>query len=148
RRVLFRSNQSDDNWPLIRYADVLLMYAEALNEVSAAPPHEAIEYVNQIRRRAFGLPIMGASEHDLTVAKTSDTGAFREAIQLERRLELAFEGHRWFDLLRTDTYEAVMNNYFGDDSPYHVEAYHKLYPVPQREIDINPLLKPNNEGYN
>lgn len=140
-------NQSDDNWPLIRYADVLLMYAEALNEISATPPAEAIEYVNQIRRRAFGLPIYGVSERDLPISQTEDQYTFREAIQHERRLELAFEGHRWFDLVRTDTYQAVMNSHFGSSSPYKVEAYHKLFPVPQQEIDINPLLKPNNEGY-
>lgn len=140
-------NQSDDNWPLIRYADVLLMYAEALNEISATPPAEAIGYVNQIRRRAFGLPINGISVRDLPISQTEDQYTFREAIQHERRLELAFEGHRWFDLVRTDTYQAVMNSHFGSSSPYKVEAYHKLFPVPQQEIDINPLLKPNNEGY-
>ncbi len=141
-------NQSDDNWPLLRYADVLLMYAEVLNETSSIPPTEAIEFVNQIRRRAFGLPINTVSAYDLTSSKTANTGAFGEAISLERRLELAFEGHRWFDLIRTDKYVDVMNSYFGSNSPYKVEPYHKLYPVPQREMDINPLLKPNNEGYN
>jgi len=141
-------NQSDDNWPLLRYADVLLMYAEALNEISGTPPVEAIEYVNQIRRRAFGEPINVVGSHELTPAKIADTDSFREAIYLERRLELAFEGHRWFDLVRMNTYVEVMNDYFGSNSPYKVEPYHRLFPVPQREIDINPLLKPNNEGYN
>ncbi len=140
-------NQSDDNWPLIRYADVLLMYAEVLNETSVTPPPEGIEVVNQIRRRAFGLPVNNTSTRDLPSSETADYFSFREAIQHERRLELAFEGHRWFDLVRTGTYQTVMNDYFGSNSPYTVEAYHKLFPVPQQEIDINPLLKPNNEGY-
>ena len=140
-------NQSDDNWPLLRYADVLLMYAEALNETSGTPPQEAIELVNQIRRRAFGLPQNAISARDLWPSMTADTESFRNAIYLERRLELAFEGHRWFDLIRTGTYQTVMNSYFGSSSPYKVESYHRLFPVPQQEIDINPLLKPNNEGY-
>ena len=140
-------NQSDDNWPLLRYADVLLMYAEALNETSGTPPQEAIELVNQIRRRAFGLPQNAISARDLWPSMTADTESFRNAIYLERRLELAFEGHRWFDLIRTGTYQTVMNSHFGSSSPYKVESYHRLFPVPQQEIDINPLLKPNNEGY-
>lgn len=144
-------NQSDDNWPLIRLADVMLMYAEALNETEATPPTQAIELVNKIRRRAFGFPIDGGNHtRDLSIVKIADTNSFRDAIQFERRLELAFEGHRWFDLVRTGKYVSVMNNHFNTyfNGNSKVEAYHRLFPVPQREIDINPLLKPNNEGYN
>ena len=144
-------NQSDDNWPLIRFADVMLMYAEALNETEATPSTTAIELVNKIRRRAFGFAIEGGNNTtDLTSDKTTSQSAFRDAIMLERRLELAFEGHRWFDLIRTGKYVEVMNNHFNTyfNSLYKVETYHRLFPVPQREIDINPLLKPNNEGYN
>lgn len=139
-------NQSDDNWPLIRLADVMLMYAEALNETSATPSPTAIELVNKIRRRAFGYPISTVSDKDLI--PTINTVDFREVVYLERRLELAFEGHRWFDLVRTNTYQTVMNQHFGANSSYKVEAYHNIFPIPQREIDINPLLKPNNDGYN
>lgn len=144
-------NQSDDNWPLIRFADVMLMYAEALNETETIPPAQAIELVNKIRRRAFGFPIDGSNHtRDLPSTKTNDPDSFREAIMFERRLELAFEGHRWFDLVRTGKYIDVMNNHFNTyfNGNYKTENYHRLFPVPQREIDINPLLKPNNEGYN
>lgn len=144
-------NQSDDNWPLIRYADILLMYAEVLNETSATPTEEAIEYVNQIRRRAFGLPTNQSDPSiDLDFFDTEDQSTFRETIYLERRLELAFEGHRWFDLVRTNRYVSVMNTFFEsyNNGIYKVESYHKLFPLPQRELDINPLLKPNNDGYN
>jgi len=143
-------NQSDDNWPLLRLADVMLMYAEALNETSATPPAEAIELVNQIRRRAFGLPISGSdNSRDLSGTFTGDQENFRDALALERRLELAFEGHRWFDLVRTGKYVEVMNEHFETyyNGDFKVEPYHRIFPVPQREIDINPLLKPNNEGY-
>lgn len=143
-------NQSDDNWPLIRYADVLLMYAEALNETEGAPSSRAIELVNQVRRRAFGLPVSGTDKtKDLPVEKTTSPAAFREAIYLERRLELAFEGHRWFDLVRTGSFVTVMNNHFNTyfNSNFKAEPYQQVFPVPQRELDINPLLKPNNDGY-
>lgn len=143
-------NQSDDNWPLIRYADVLLMYAEALNETEGVPPAASVELVNQVRRRAFGLSILGSDKtKDLPLQKTITKEAFREAIFLERRLEFAFEGHRWFDLVRTGRFVTVMNNhvktYFNNS--YKIEFYQQLFPVPQRELDINPLLKPNNDGY-
>lgn len=143
-------NQSDDNWPLIRYADVLLMYAEALNETEGTPPATAIELVNQVRRRAFGLSVSGADKtKDLPAEKTGTKEVFREAVLLERRLELAFEGHRWFDLVRTGRFVTVMNNHFKTyfNNSYKAEPYQQLFPVPQRELDINPLLKPNNDGY-
>ncbi len=66
------------------------MYAEALNELNSTPPAPAIGYVNQLRSRA-GLPAL-----PLTLTKAE----FRQAIRTERRYELAFEGHRWFDLVR------------------------------------------------
>jgi hypothetical protein len=144
-------NQSDDNWPLIRFADVMMMYAETLNETSATPPAQAVALVNQIRRRAFGLSVGGGdASKDLDASATATQQAFRDAIYLERRLELAFEGHRWYDLVRTERYVTVMNNHFIADfnGSFKVESYHRLFPVPQREIDINPLLRPNNEGYN
>lgn len=143
-------NHSDDNWPLLRYADVLLMYAEALNELSAAPTEEAIDCINQIRRRAYAVTDASNTTHDLTSAETIDQQTFREVIALERRLELCFEGHRWFDLVRTGQYMAVMNAHFEryNNGAYIVENYNNLFPVPQREIDVNPNLLPNNPGYN
>lgn len=140
-------NHSDDNWPLLRYADVLLMYAEALNESNPTPTDEAIDCINQIRRRAFAVT---DTSHDLTPAEIIDQQTFREVIALERRLELCFEGHRWFDLVRTGEYMKVMNAHFEryNAGAYVVENYNDLFPIPQREIDVNPNLLPNNPGYN
>ena len=140
-------NHSDDNWPLLRYADVLLMYAEALNELNATPTEEAIDCINQIRRRAFAVT---DTSHDLTPAELIDQQTFREVIAMERRLELCFEGHRWFDLVRTGEYMRVMNAHFErfNAGAYIVENYNDLFPIPQREIDVNPNLLPNNPGYN
>ena len=82
------SEQRSCNWIVYRYADILLMKAEALSQLEQFP--EALDIINKIRRRA-GVP-------DLTLA--SSAVAFEDAILEERALELAFEGKRWFDLLR------------------------------------------------
>jgi starch-binding outer membrane protein, SusD/RagB family len=94
---LLKGNPS--NFVVYRYADVLLMLAECLNEASF-PNADAFRYLNQIRVRA-GLP-------ERTSANITSQGAFRLAIERERRVELAGEGHRWFDLIRTERVEAIM----------------------------------------
>ncbi|MBC7890623.1 MAG: RagB/SusD family nutrient uptake outer membrane protein [Sphingobacteriaceae bacterium] len=119
---------SDVDFPILRYADVLLMYAEALNEQGKAP--EAVPFLNQIRKRA-GL----ADKAALSQAE------MRLALEQERRVELAFENHRWFDLLRTDRYLTVLAG-----KGLKVLAYQKVYPVPLREIDLNKTLT-QNSGY-
>jgi hypothetical protein len=125
-----QAGDADSDFPLIRYADVLLMYAEALSEqglTGAAEP-----FLNQVRARAGLAAITGLSQAD-----------FRIAVEKERRLELAFEGHRWFDLVRTGRYLDVMVA-----KGFPVQVYHRLYPIPQREADLNPLLEGDqNEGY-
>jgi starch-binding outer membrane protein, SusD/RagB family len=93
------------NWPVYRYADALLMLAECLNETSF-PNAQAFTLLNQVRTRA-GLP--AKTQANTVKALSVDSQAdFRLAIEQERRLELAGEGHRWFDLLRTDRATAVM----------------------------------------
>jgi len=131
---------AEDNWPLLRYADVLLMYAEALNEISFQPTGEAFTYLNQVRNRA-GLASLGASSaDDLNIPNQL---AFRVAIEKERRLELAFEGHRWFDLVRTGRALNVLQS-----KGYAIQEYQLLFPVPQQQIDINPKIIKQNLGYN
>jgi hypothetical protein len=142
-------NSSDDNWPLLRYADVLLMYAEAHNETVDTPDEADVEYINMIRRRAFGLPASGSDKSkDLKTVEYLDKDTFRHTIWNERRVELAFEGHRWFDLVRTGQYVEVMTNHAKDEGKsLTVHPWNNLYPVPQTQIDINPNLLPNNTGY-
>lgn len=123
------AGDADIDFPILRYADVLLMYAEALNEQGQMAT--AVPFINQVRTRA-GLPNLSAtiSQNDL-----------RLAIEHERRVELAFEGQRWFDLVRTGRYLPVMTS-----KGYAVKEFHKLFPIPQREIDLNSLLT-QNPGY-
>jgi hypothetical protein len=130
------SADSGVNYPILRYSDVLLMYAEALNEQTGPTP-EAYALVNQVRQRARNgktgiLP-------DLT-GLTKET--LRAAILKERRVEMAFEGQRWFDLVRTGTMVATMKAH----GKTNVQPFHILLPIPQREIDTNKKLK-QNSGY-
>ena len=132
--VKYRQNgilfgDADIDFPILRYADVLLMYAEALteqNQVAAAIP-----FVNQVRTRA------GLASKPTTL--TQDEA--RLLIEAERRVELAFEGQRWFDLVRTGRYLPVMTA-----KGYATKAFHKFFPVPQRETDLNKNLT-QNPGY-
>jgi hypothetical protein len=125
----------------IRYADILLLKAEAL--IARNDFTGAASIINQTRRRA-GL-------NDLPASASASKDAILNAYLKERRLELAFEGERWFDLVRLDKVEEVMNAVFAKDNgrpaqkyPYNQFSY-KL-PIPQDVIDQNPNLV-QNPGY-
>ncbi|SEN84783.1 Starch-binding associating with outer membrane [bacterium A37T11] len=132
---LFAGNDADNNWPVLRYADVLLMRAEALNEQGYSAGGETFDLLNQIRKRA-GLT-------DIKPATVPDQAAFRLAIEQERRVELAFEDHRWFDLVRTNRAVEVLKAKGETIQPYRL-----LFPIPQTQIDINPSVITQNQGYN
>ncbi|MGM9510397.1 RagB/SusD family nutrient uptake outer membrane protein [Larkinella sp. GY13] len=146
------TGRTDNNWPVLRYADVLLMLAESINEATG-PSAEAFDYLNQVRKRA-GL-----------AAKTGlDKVALRDAIMKERRVELAFENHRWFDLRRTKTpaeLTAFMNAYGAKEKAKptvdrggiafnaldYVFADNEYYlPIPAPQILISSKLT-QNPGY-
>jgi len=116
----------DHDWIELRLADVILLYAEALNETGNASG--ALEELNKIRARA-GLNNSTAASQD----------EIRSAIADERRLELAFEGHRWFDLVRTGTVDAEMGE--SVDSRYY------LFPIPVSEVLASFGVITQNEGY-
>jgi starch-binding outer membrane protein, SusD/RagB family len=107
---------------------VLLMQAEALNAQGNSGAAEPL--INQVRARAGLLPLEGLNQADMALA-----------LEQERRVELAFEGHRWFDLVRTDRYLPILSA-----KGYAVKDYHRFYPVPQRETDLNDQLS-QNPGY-
>lgn len=116
------SNETDGDMPVLRAAEVMLMYAEALNEQladAAAPTPQALNALNAIRLNANLLA--------LNTVELPNKLAFRQALYLERRLELALECDRWFDIVRT--------NQFGEVNP-NVDASRVLYPYPQRELEV------------
>jgi hypothetical protein len=127
------------NFPVLRYSDMLLTYAEALNETSG-PTAEAYEAINKVRRRAYGLAIAEPSEL-IDLAGLSKAG-FQDAMLNERRWEFGFENQRWFDLVRTGKLLPVMRA----SGNTLIQDYHVLFPIPQRERDVNKNLT-QNEGY-
>ncbi|WP_020602138.1 RagB/SusD family nutrient uptake outer membrane protein [Spirosoma spitsbergense] len=123
------ANDSPADWKVIRYADVLLMYAEALNENGKTAA--ALPYLNQIRTRAGVTPYGTLTQTEM-----------RANIVLERRMELAFEGHRWFDLVRTGQAYNVMQK-------YGMKPHNTLWPIPFAQIQLvnDRAIFPQNPGY-
>ena len=129
-----------NNYPLIRYEDILLMYAEILNEEAATPPAQAVTNLNRIRTRA-----------GLTNITPATKEAFRLALEQERQWEFCGEGLRWHDLVRTERALDVMNKFLKDNNiPLGrvLDAHDLLYPIPQKELLINPGFWKQNTGYN
>ena len=120
----------DHDWIELRLADVILLYAEALNENGAAS-ESVLSLLDPIRTRA-GLANLDAND-------LISQAAVRQAIQDERRLELAFEGQRWFDLVRTGAVSAEMGETI--DSKYHI------FPIPESEVLASLGVITQNEGY-
>jgi len=131
-------SRSNFNYPLLRYPDVLLIFAEAANEVGGGPTADAIEAVNKVRRRN------GASE-----IKTMSQQAFRSFVLEERRRELALEGDRRWDLLRWGIYLPVMNALDNDENNVLKRriSKHLLMPIPVSELNANKLITSNNPGW-
>lgn len=125
-------DNSPMNFPVLRYADVLLMKAEALNELGRTTEAEAP--LNEVRTRA-GLPaVSGLSKSD-----------FKTKVLHERRMELAFEGQRWFDMIRVDGGQYALG-FLHSIGKTNATTKHLLWPIPQKEIDNNPNLI-QNQGY-
>lgn len=120
------------NFPVLRYADVLLMWAEALNELGQTAQAEIP--LNQVRQRA-GLPVISNLSKD----------AMRAKILHERRMELAFEGHWWFDLIRINNGQYALD-FLHALGKSNAAAKHLLLPIPRKEIEANPNLT-QNPGY-
>ncbi|WAC42433.1 RagB/SusD family nutrient uptake outer membrane protein [Pedobacter sp. SL55] len=125
--------RNDDlaNSYILRLADIKLLKAEALNELSATGWSAAKTIVDEIRNRV-----------NLGGTPANTQAAMRLAIEKERRLELAFEGHRWFDLLRTNRAVAIMNAQRDGNGNllYNISESKLLFPIPQTERDRNPNL--------
>lgn len=130
---------SSDNFPIYRYSDALLLLAEALNEQGKSA--DALIPLNRVRQRA-----------GLAAATTTNKDDLRTIIYHERRVELAFENHRWTDLLRTGRALAVINAFgpvikleqpFLASDAYVIDQNKLLFPIPQPEIDLNPAMVQN-----
>jgi len=123
------NGRTDLNWPIYRYADVLLMFAEAENEANGPTP-DAYGAINQVRARAKLAPLAGLSQDQ-----------FRDSVHRERSWELAFESKRLFDLKRWGSFYAVLSQ--DPVAKIGLQPFMVFLPIPQREIDLDPGLGQN-----
>ena len=127
-------NDGGSDYYVIRYADVLLKYAEVLNETGSTS--DAISFLNMVRNRAGLGDTSATSQQEV-----------RDAIEMERRLEFIGEGHRWFDLKRTGKAVETMNAWFSANSKnVTIDNSKLLLPIPQSQIDTDPAIT-QNPGY-
>lgn len=142
------------NFPLMRYSDVLLMQAEAINATNHGPDATACEAVNKVRRRAWGLdPEVPNALCDVSSIDSEDD--FLEIIMAERQRELCFEGQRKLDLIRWGIYVSTMNEYgreaaadggsfsYAGNSGKNVTERNVVFPIPNTELTVNKLMTQN-----
>lgn len=146
--------EARNNFPILRYADVVLMYAEASNELTGGVS-EAVEYTNKIRRRAYNTSATAnfdAPNAAIDLPAGISQSDLRDAIIRERRLEFYTEGQRWFDLVRTGRLVSTIKALPDDPNTQNaaaranVQEKHNLFPIPQTERNANPALT-QNPGY-
>ena len=125
--------RSPNNYRYIRYADILLMYAECLNALGRTS--EAYAHVDRVRQRVNLAPLS-------TAMPGLSQEAFLEQIKHERLLELAAEGHRWNDLMRWGDIGPGLADQDPAFNNFEV-GKHELLPIPQVDLDVNPNLKQN-----
>ena len=129
---------ADANWPVLRLADVMLIYAEALNELGESD--QALIYMNKVRERS-----------NATLATETDQTALRSAIIEERAKELACEADRRWDLIRWGIYLDAMNALGGSDDSGVLKnrtERNLLFPIPAQELNTNQAINSNNPGWN
>ena len=132
------TGQSGANFPVMRYAEVLLIYAEALNELNQGPTQEAYDAVNMVRERA-----RNGDDTILPDLSTLSYEEFQIAVLKEKRCETVNEGQRWFDLVRTGNLEAFVKRAKGDKAT--PQSFNYVFPIPQRERDLNDQLSQNDQ---
>ncbi|MBD5233752.1 MAG: RagB/SusD family nutrient uptake outer membrane protein [Bacteroidales bacterium] len=142
------------NFPIMRYSDVLLMFAEAQTMVKGAPTADAVEALNKVRRRAWGLdPEVPSQLCDLGGFASADE--FMDAIRSERFREFCFEGQRKLDLIRWGIYVETMNEFgreasadggsfaYAGNSGKNTTARNVVFPIPNTELTVNKAMTQN-----
>jgi tetratricopeptide (TPR) repeat protein len=139
-------NGGGNDDPVYGYSDLLLIYAEAANMAANGPTAEALEAVNQIRRRAYGKAPKTVSEIDFKLADYN-VNSFLDLVIKERSYEFTMEGKRWLELKRTGKAKEIIQAV----KSITVADAHLLWPIPVSEINYNKALDPVNDqnpGYN
>jgi len=136
----FRDTESDipgNDFPIVRYTEILLIYAEATSQANGGPTPDAYEAANRVRRRAYGLPPDQSSE-EADLPPGLSASEFQDEILLERAKEFVMEGKRWYDLLRTGkTLEVIRAS---GDKKAAIQEKHLKWPIPSEEIDNNNAM--------
>lgn len=148
RDPLTTGNFGANDYPLYRYADVLLLYAEAAARANASgmPTPEAVEALNMVHRRAYGKTPNQASEVDFQLTNFATAESFTDTVIKERGYETMYEGKRWLDLKRIGKVKEIIKATKGKD----VADKHLLWPIPASELNYNKVLDPakdQNPGY-
>ena len=159
----YKVNDSDDNWYILRFADVLLLLAEAEAHISDGVLSQSVlnNTINLVRERAGIVPYLASGDSNKEWVLDTPEKVY-QAIYDERTLELAFEGHLWFYLVRsgkavevmnqhfTNFYNAYtsnsspnVNNYYMKSEKFEIDQYCTLFPIPSQEIRSNPKLTQN-----
>ncbi|WP_439130883.1 RagB/SusD family nutrient uptake outer membrane protein [Polaribacter sp.] len=169
----YQFRDADMNWPVFRYAEVLLIYAEATNEVNNGPNAAIFDALNQLRARARNVNGDGSRETlhedilprklttdpsilpDISATDYPDYASMKEYLMFERARELGGEAKRWFDLVRwgnlVDQMQAPLNTTPVESRGWNITAnnvkdFHQLLPIPNTELQSNPNLT-QNTGY-
>lgn len=132
-----------NDFPIYRYPETLLIFAEADNQVNNGPTQKAVERLNMVRRRAYGYTPTAVSPVDFTLQTASTAQTFRNLVLKERAYEFLCEHKRWFDLVRTKTVKQVTLEAKG----IQISDNFLLFPIPQQEMDNNPDIGEQNPGY-
>ncbi len=155
-------NDGGTDFIILRYADIIMMYAEVENEISgttaltaadATNPLSRLYQLNRIRSRASGANPLAVPVYAYNSTAVNTQDKFRATIKAERRREFGIEDQRWYDLLRWGDAITVMNAHFQSRASATFIApivlpYQALYPIPQRERDISGGIITQNPGYN
>lgn len=144
-RTSMADTHGDAFWPLLRYADIVLLYAEAYAECNGTADGKALEALNSVRQRS------NASDYSLSgITGISDMVDFRSTVLRERSIELFCEGDRRWDLVRWGIFVQTMSAIGGQDeigvNKMRYER-HKLFPLPKSEMDANMSITENNPGW-
>ena len=138
--------EGDSFWPLLRYADVVLIYAEAYAEAVGTTHGKALAALNDVRNRSGATPRELGGQGGI-----GDLVDFRSSVLEERAIEFLCEGDRRWDLIRWGIYVDVMNAIGGNDEIGNYKGRqqkHTLFPIPSSEMDANASITENNPGWN
>ncbi len=136
----FRDTESEfpgNDFPVVRYTEILMIFAEATSQANGGPTAEAYDAVNRVRRRAHGKDL-DTPDAAIDIPAGLNAADFQDEVLLERAKEFVMEGKRWYDLLRTGKALEVIRA--SGSAKSAIEEKHLKWPLPSEEIDNNEAM--------